>query len=626
MPRRKASPIELRGGPRRLLGVLAAVGMLLALLPALANAADYPDPDDPRAELAAGFEDAATATAGMDLLAHFKKSDTPFFDPENVGSFAFANSDAGFTGDHYVQGNFNGFQIFDISDPANPTLRTSVVCPGGQGDVNVYGDLLFTSVEQSNGRVDCGTEGAGPSDVPNPDRMRGVRIWDISDLDNPVQVAAIQLCRGSHTHRLVEDPNDPSNVYIYNSGTAGQRHPGEAVHTPEGFVDGRCGQTDPDSPNPSMWMIEVIKVPVDNAAAAEVVNEVRLFQGENGEVDGLQNGPTRPTHPCADTDECAPAGTTYSPTPNTNTCHDITAFPEIGLAAGACQGNGLLIDISDPANPVRIDAVADENFAYWHSANFNNDGTTVMFTDEWGGGVGARCAPNHQLAWGANAVFTIDRSGPTPQLVFQDYYKLPTSQTNQENCVAHQANLVPVPGRDIVVQGWYQGGVSMFDMTDPANPVEIAYFDRGPISASELVLGGFWSAYWYNGQVYGSEIARGVDVFEVTPTDLLSENEIEAAKEVVLEEHNAMAMRAYTWDPSFAVAGAFVDQAERSGALTGDTLAEVREHLATAEELADGNARDRAVVAQLDNAIRKVGDADPAVTQALQELRATFLD
>src|SRR5690606_22871174 len=272
------------------------------------------NPDDPRAGLSAGYEDAATATSGVDLLGHFKKSDTPFFDPDNLGSFAVANSDAGFTGDHYIQGNFNGFQIFNISDPANPTLRTSVVCPGGQGDVNIYGDLLFTSVEQSNGRVDCGTEGAGPNNQPNPDRMRGVRIWDISDLDNPEQVATIQLCRGSHTHRLVEDPSDPDHVYIYNNGTSNQRHPDEAVHTPEGFVADRCGQTDPTGDNPSMWMIEVIKVPVANPAAAEVVNEARLFENEMGEVNGLQNGPTRPTHPCADTGECAPAGTRYSPT------------------------------------------------------------------------------------------------------------------------------------------------------------------------------------------------------------------------------------------------------------------------------------------------------------------------
>lgn len=619
MPRRH---ILSRGRSRRLLGVVASVGMLLGLLPALALAQGYPDQDDPRYGLAPGYEDAATATSGMDLVGHFKKSDTPFFDPGNLGSFAVANSDAGFTGDHYVQGNFNGFQIFDISDPANPALRTTVVCPGGQGDVNVYGDLLFSSVEQANGRVDCGTQGV-PGGA-SPDRMRGVRIWDISDLDNPVQVAAIQTCRGSHTNRLVEDPSDPDHVYIYNSGTAGQRNAGEAVHTPDGFVTGRCGQTNPAGPNPSQWMIEVIKVPVANPAAAEVVTESRLFANGEGDVNGLQNGPTRVGHPCSDTGECSPAGTGYSPTPNTNTCHDITAYPEIGLAAGACQGNGILIDISDPADPVRIDAVADENFAYWHSANFNNDGTTVMFTDEWGGGTGARCAPNHQLAWGANAIFSIDRSGPAPQLVFQDYYKLPVAQGNTENCVAHQANLVPVPGRDIVVQGWYQGGVSVLDMTDPTDPVEIAYFDRGPISPTSLILGGFWSAYWYNGQVYGSEIARGVDVFELTPTDLLSENEIKAAKQVQLEEHNAMAMRSYDWEPSFAVAGARVDQAERAGDLTGNSLSQVRKHLEQAEKLAGGNASNRAVIAQLNNAIRKAGNADPAVTQALEELRDTF--
>lgn len=623
--RRHRSPLA-RGAARRSMGILAAIGLVLGMLPALATAQDlYPDPDDPRAGLDAGYEDAESVTSGMDHIAHFKKSDTPFFDPENLGSFAFANSDAAFTGEHYIQGNWRGFQVFGIADPANPTLRTSVLCPGGQGDTNVHGNLLFHSVEDTTGRVDCGAEGAGPVNVPNPDRFRGVRIWDISDLDNPVQVAAIQTCRGSHTHRLVEDPNDPSTVYVYNSGTAGQRHADEAVHTPEGFLDGRCGQTDPEGENPSQWMIEVIKVPLDDPAAAEVVNEARLFEGENGEVNGLQNGPTRPTHPCADTGECAPANTNYSPSPNTNTCHDITAFPEIGLAAGACQGNGILIDISDPADPVRIDAVADENFAYWHSANFNNDGSTVMFTDEWGGGTGARCAPNHRLAWGANAVFTIDRSGPTPKLVFEDYFKLPAPQENSENCVAHQGNLLPVPGRDLVVQAWYQGGVSVFDMTDPADPTEIAYFDRGPIDPTTTVLGGFWSAYWYNGAVYGSEIARGVDVFELTPTEQLSENEIAAAKEVVLEEHNAMAMRAYHWDPSFAVAGSRVDQAERAGTLDGRPLIQVRQHLAQAERLAGSPANARAVIAQLDNAIRKAGDADPAVTEALQELRDSYL-
>lgn len=595
---------------RRLLGVVAAATLVLGLLPAMAAAQDHPSTDDPRYSLAPGVDDAETATLGMDHLARVRAADTEL----GVG----INSDMAFTRGHVIQGNYSGFQIYDIQDPANPTLRTAMLCPGGQGDVNVHGNLMFQSVEQATGRVDCQSGGVTPEN-----RFRGVRIWDIEDLDNPVQVATIQTCRGSHTNRLVEDPNDPDHVYVYVSGTAGQRSAGEKVHTPEGYVSGRCGQTDPDGPNPSQWMIEVIKVPVADPAAAEVVNEARLFQ-DGDAVDGLQNGPTRPDHPCTDEDECGPAPEGYSPTPNTNTCHDITAYPEIGLAAGACQGNGILIDISDPADPVRIDAVADENFAYWHSANFSNDGDTVIFTDEWGGGTGARCAPVHRTSWGADAIFTIDRSGPAPQLEFQSYYKLPVAQTDSENCVAHQGNLLPVPGRDILVQAWYQGGISLVDFTDPAEPVEIAYFDRGPIDADSLVLGGFWSAYWFNGSVVGSEIYRGLDVLELTPTEHLSANEIKAASQVQLEEHNAMAMRSFDWEPSFAVAGSYVDQAERAGSLSGNAIKQVRHHLAQAEKLDGGPASKRAVIAHLDNAIRKAGNGDPAVTEALQELRDTY--
>jgi hypothetical protein len=408
-----------------------------------------------------------------------------------------------------------------------------------------------------------------------------------------VQVGGVQTCSGSHTHRLVEDLGDPSVVYLYVNGTAGQRSSGEAVHTPDGFVTGRCGQTSPTGENPSQWMIEVARVPVDDPASAEVVTEARLFQDfETGAVNGLQNGPPPGGHPCNSDPSpdffCSPAGSGYSPSPNTTTCHDITAYPEIGLAAGACAGNGILIDISDPANPVRIDAVADANFSYWHSANFNNDGTTVMFTDEWGGGTGARCAPNHRPEWGANAIFTIVDTEDGKKLEFQSYYKLPVAQKNQENCVAHQANILPVPGRDIVVQGWYQGGVSMFDLTDPATPTEIAYFDRGPISNTSLILGGFWSAYWYNGNVYGGEIARGVDAFEVVPTEHLSSNEIAAAKEVVLDEHNAMAMRTYEWAPSFNVVRAYRDQLARTDNIDADLLADVDNFIARAEQFAGG--------------------------------------
>jgi hypothetical protein len=601
---------------------LATLAMLVSIIPgALAQGDGLPTSDDPRFGLGAGYADAEAAELGLSLAGRIDKSDTQFFNPASIGSIAFANSDLAFTGDHVIQGNWRGFQIFDVSDPAEPTLRTAVLCPGGQGDLTVYGNLLFHSVEETSGKIDCTIGGVNASN-----RFRGVRIWDIGDLDNPVQVGGIQTCRGSHTHRLVEDPSDPENVYVYVSGTAGQRSSAEFVHTPDGFVNGRCGQTSAAGANPSQWMIEVIKVPVDDPAAAEVVTEARLFQDfETGAVNGLQNSAPPGGHPCnRDTDDpatfCSPAGAGYSPTPNTNTCHDITVYPEIGLAAGACQGNGLLIDISDPANPVRIDAVADENFSYWHSANFNNDGTAVMFTDEWGGGTGARCAPNHRLSWGANALFDIVDTPEGKKLEFASYYKLPVAQTNQENCVAHQANIVPVPGRDILVQGWYQGGISMLDWTDPSNPFEIGYFDRGPISATANVLGGFWSGYWYNGQVYGAEIARGLDVFDMTPTDHLTQNEIDAANTIVLDEHNAMSLRRFDWEPSSALVRAFADQAEREG-LAEDTLANVRRFVDRAEQFASG-PQARAAIANLRavaNQVDEAGDFD-ALAGALRDL------
>jgi hypothetical protein len=603
----RSSRLRARRGGRTTLIAIATFSLLAGLIPAAFASSGLPTTDDPRFGLGAGYADAETASLGFDLVGRIDKSDTPFFNPASIGSISFANSDLAFTGNHVIQGNWRGFQIYDVSDPTAPTLRTSVLCPGGQGDLTVYGNLLFHSVEEASGKIDCTTGGVNASN-----RFRGVRIWDISDLDNPVQAGGIQTCRGSHTHRLVEDPNDPDHVYVYVNGTAGQRSSAEFVHTPDGFVNGRCGQG-LSSDNPSTHMIEIIKVPIANPAAAEVVNEARLFQDvETGAVNGLQNSAPPGGHPCnRDTDDpatfCSPAGAGYSPNPNTNTCHDITAYPEIGLAAGACQGNGILIDISDPANPVRIDAVADENFSYWHSANFNNDGTAVMFTDEWGGGTGARCAPNHRLSWGANALFSIDRSGETPKLVFESYYKLPVAQTNQENCVAHQANIVPVPGRDVLVQGWYQGGISMFDWSDPASPFEIGYFDRGPISPTANVLGGFWSGYWYNGNVYGAEIARGLDAFELTPTDHLTQNEIDAANTVVLHEHNAMSMRRIRWAPSFPLVRAYTDQAERAG-LADDHVANVRRFVDRAEQFQTG-PQARAAIANLNAVANQVADA-----------------
>jgi hypothetical protein len=492
---------------RLTLAVLAAGALLAGLLP-IAAVAQEPDP---RVGLRAGWLDAQTASRGINHEAH-RDRPAGFFNPDNPGAFAFLTSDLAFGGNHAFMGSFHGFNIFDVSNPSEPSLRTSVVCPGGQGDMSVFGDLLFMSVEESRARVDCGTN-------PNVGtRFQGVRIFDVSDISNPEQVAAVQTCRGSHTHTLVTDPNDPNNIYVYVSGTAGVR--------PSSTLQG-CIDASPSNPNTARWRIDVIKVPLDAPQDAAIVNQPRLFTDpDTGRIDGLQNAPQTPLHP---------SGTPWGPTPITDACHDITAMPAVGLAAGACEGNGILIDISDPANPVRVDAVADPNFAYWHSATFNNDGTKVVFTDEWGGGTGPRCRETDQPNWGADAIFDIVDG----KMQFRSYYKLPVPQTNQENCVAHNGSLVPVPGRDIMTQAWYQGGLSVWDFTDSSNPREIAFFDRGPVNATSLVFGGFWSTYWYNGNIYGSELARGFDVFSLKPTGDLSLDEIRAASRVRLDEFNA---------------------------------------------------------------------------------------
>ena len=514
---------------------LAAAGVLVAgvLAPGDAGAQSG---DDPRVGLDPGWLDAESATSNLEQRAHHDKPQG-FVDPANPGSFAFVTSDQAFAGDHAFVGNFHGFNIYDVSDPSAPVNVTNVVCPGGQGDLSVHGNLLFMSVEESRARVDCGT------DPTVGTRFQGVRVFDISDIANPVQVAAVQTCRGSHTHSIIDDPDDPENVYVYVSGTAGVR--------PATTLAG-CNNNPATGENPSRWRIEIIKVPLAAPETAAVVGEPRLFTDPaTGAIDGLQNTLPTPTHP---------SGAPWGPSPITDACHDITTFPEIGLAAGACEGNGILIDISDPENPVRTDEVADPNFAYWHSATFNNDGTKVIFTDEWGGGTGPRCRETDQPQWGADAIFDVVDG----QLQFASYYKLPVPQTVQENCVAHNGSLVPVPGRDIMAQAWYQGGISLIDFTDSAHPVEIAFFDRGPISSTSLVLGGFWSAYWYNGSIFGSEIARGFDVFGLLSSQHLSPAEVAAAGEVQLAEFNAQHQSAFTWAPSLAVARARFDQLART--------------------------------------------------------------
>jgi hypothetical protein len=485
-----------------------------------------------------------------------------------IAQLAFGNSDFAFQGNHLFQGNFYGVNIFDISNPANTRLLTSLVCPGGQGDVSVYKNLLFMSVEMPNGRLDCGAQGFPPEPPAPPpapgeerkrrlpaaqkDRFRGVRIFDISDIKNPKQVAAVQTCRGSHTHTLVLDHNDKDDVYIYVSGTSFVRQPEELA--------GCSGEQPDKDPNTALFRIDVIKVPVAAPQDAKVVSSPRVFiDARTGALNGLNNGGSH-----GKDEEKKPA--------DTNQCHDITVYSAIGLAAGACSGNGIILDIKDPVHPKRLDAVNDPNYSYWHSASFSNDGTKVVFTDEWGGGLGARCRPNDPMKWGADALFNLKDD----KLTFASYYKLPAAQGDTENCVAHNGSLIPVPGRDIEVQAWYQGGISVVDFTDVAHPFEIAYFDRGPIDPKMLVLGGDWSAYWYNGTIYGSEIARGLDVFELTPTKFLTQNEIDAAKTVHVAELNVQNQQKLEWPAQLVVAKAYVDQLERSQALPAEQITALR--------------------------------------------------
>jgi hypothetical protein len=451
--------------------------------------------------------------------------------------------------------------------------------------VSVHGNLLFMSVEQTRGRIDCGTQGV---DEPvSAERFRGIRIFDISNLGRPRQVAAVQTCRGSHTHTLVTNPKDPANVYLYGSGTGAVRDAKE--------LEGCSGGDPKEDANTALFSIDVIKVPIAAPEQAEVVSRPRIFADpQTGAISGLWQG-----------GNFGPGTQTSSAT---RSCHDITVFPEIGLAAGACSGNGILLDISDPVSPVRLDAVTDKNFAYWHSATFNNDGTKVIFTDEWGGGTRPRCRATDLPTWGANAIFTIvDR-----KLVFGGYYKLPTPQTEQENCVAHNGSLVPVPGRDIMVQGWYQGGISVFDFTDPSKPFEIAYFDRGPLNENDLITGGYWSAYWYNGHIYGSEIARGLDVFDLKVSELLSQDELDAAIAVRNSQLNVQDQQRIVWPATSTVARAYLDQLGRTNGIRPERAAAARAALQTADGIRD--TRDRAAAdaaAQLDSLAAQV-EADAA--------------
>jgi hypothetical protein len=501
----------------------------------------------------------------------------------------FDNTDMAFAGDVLVAGSYHGFNIYRLQDNGVPEHVSSIVCPGGQGDVSIVGDLLIMSVEQVRGRLDCGREGV--NDDVSPERFRGIRIFDISDLTRPVQVGAVQTCRGSHTHSVVAGPGEDGKIIVYNSGTATVRKEEEMP----GCIDELPGDD-----RTALFRIDVIEIPVNDPASSRIVHSPTVFADpETGVLAGLWRGGDH--------------GEETQETNATDQCHDITVFPELEIAAGACSGNGILFDISDPLNPQRIDAVVDTGFAYWHSATFNNDGTKVLFTDEWGGGGRPRCRAYDPLTWGADAIYDIIGG----KLEFRGYFKLPAPQVEQENCVAHNGSIVPVPGRDIFVQAWYQGGISVIDFTDSANPVEIAWFDRGPVDEDELIVAGFWSVYWYDGKIYGTEIVRGLDVLALVPSEHLSENEIAAA--AVADQgdvFNPQQQFRVTWPAEPVVARAYIDQLERDDPLSISYLPYMKAALERADEALQGNASDGQLADRLDALAAAVATgSDEAITK-----------
>jgi hypothetical protein len=563
--------------PRRWALSLAGLALALGALPAGAQQKVKTTPQpDPREGLSAGKFDAGEAIWNLRML-----STTP-----SPGPFALnTNTDLAFSGNLVYQGNYNGFMVWDIKNPAKPHLTTWSHCPASQSDVSVYGNLAFVSAEGLTGRLDCGTEG-----VPEPvsaERVRGIRIFDMSNPLDPKYVGNVQTCRGSHTHTVVTDKNDPDHVYVYISGSSGVRSPEE--------LPGCSSLAPSEDPNSALFRIEVIKVPLKDPAKAAIVGGARFLDNlAPAPQRGQPAQPPRQLTPAQDSAMAARRAAMAARPPRARTgpnqCHDITVYPAVNLAGGACGGYGVLLDISDPANPRRIDAVADTNFSFWHSATFHNDGKAVLFTDEWGGGRAPRCRESDKYEWGANALFTIENG----KMVFQSYYKMPSRQTEWENCVAHNGSPIPIPGREVMVQGWYQGGISIFDWTDPSSPFELAFHDRGPLADGELTSAGSWSVYWYNGVIVNSEIARGLDIFELTPSAYISQNEIDAAKTVVWKQLNPQEQPMMVWPASFAKARSFVDQLERSKGLPAPRIAIVREALARAEATG-GNTRNAAL-------------------------------
>lgn len=600
--------------PARVGASLAALLLSAALVAPLHTLAaqTYPKADDPRNNLKGGLRDAQVAIKGMTLLSVTPKP----AELDSVRGLTFVNSDLAFRGTLVYQGNFAGFAIWDVKDPAKPVMLSVVPCITSQGDPSIVGNLLFVSAEGAGNRNDCAKGG-----VSNPaDHMAGVRIYDVSNPRAPRLVKNVQTCKGSHTHTVIPHPSDKGVVYIYVSGSQGAR--------PATELAGCRNGADPADETNSLFRLDVIKVPLARPQDAEVVTGARIFTGLGPAP--ARGGRRRPARALSGADSAMLAQMMSQGPRN---CHDVTAYPAMGLLAGACASYGLLVDISNPERPVRLDAVADTNFSLWHTAVFSNDGSKVVFTDEWGGGTSPNCQAIHPLEMGGNTTLTI---GADRKFTQKAYFKIPTAQSALENCVSHNGSLIPVPGRDIMVQGWYQGGVDVIDFTDADRPVELAFFDRGPVdlpgTGSDTVsrqrgtIAGSWGAYWYNGRIYSSEMARGLDILELVPSDLLSANEIAAAKLVRWDEFNPQSQPKIVWPAAFPVVRSYLDQLVRGNGLDGARTSAIAIVLDNAEQQRGAMRRTTltALAAQLDKdaAGARDGARVKAMAAAVRDLAA----
>ena len=585
--------------------VMRGLILLLAtrVVPTMVSAQTYPTSKDPRSTLKPGRFDAGIAISNMKQVSFVKKPAA--FD--SAAGLKFINSDLAF-GTHYVyQANFAGFTIWDITDPANPVMASATKCITSQGDPTIVGNLLFLSAEGAGNRNDCADGG-----VQDPkDHMAGVRIFDVSNPKAPKLVKNVQTCKGSHTHTLVPSPTDPRTIYLYVSGQQAAR--------PETELAGCKNGTDPADPTNSLFQLDIIKVSLDHPEQAHVIPGARIFTGLDGSGECKQFcAPVDPRMQAAMANRRAaePA----MPTGPRN-CHDVTAYPAMHLLAASCSTHSIVVDISNPEKPVRLDALTDtNNFQGRHTAAFSNDGTKLIQTDEWGGGTGPMCQASSMIELGGNTVISLDAKRKQTQ---RAYFKLPSAQAAEENCVSHNGGIIPVPGRDLYVQGWYQGGVSIMDFTNADNAFEIGYFDRGSITPPRgadvpqtpvdpsvrgggNAIGGSWGAYYWNGLIFSSELDRGMDILELTPSDQLSANEIAAAKLVRFDAYNPQSQPKMTWPPAFVVVRSYLDQLVRSSGLAAERTAAIASALDIAE-MKSGAARASAL-----NALARDVDKDVA--------------